>query len=348
MPGSNEYSMLSSQPSISTGSSAGGLSSGSAPVANAGSSSGLSIGDILGFIANPIGSIFNFFANRSLSDRRNRQAVEQWKRENEYNLPKNQIKRLKDAGLNPALMYENGASGLISAQSPEMTMGAPSNLSVLDPLTAAQVRNIEADTKSKLDANDRENEKQPFNVLNLRAQTDLLKKEVSKLSSDEQLNYAQKSYIEAKKIFEGNLAKEQMELWNSQEDLNESLRLQNQIETIQTMLLFNLKKQGLEYANAEILSRVGVNKADEQRILKIVEKYDDYYNLEFNKTYVQGYDAATRRKEYKFMLDKFNNWDSHLLQAQYYLLVDQYKRPGRYRSTSVGFTTPVLGVNYSN
>ena len=45
-----------------------------------------------------------------------RQWTEQmWNKQNEYNLPVNQMARLRAAGLNPSLMYSNGVSGLVSA-----------------------------------------------------------------------------------------------------------------------------------------------------------------------------------------------------------------------------------------
>lgn len=37
--------------------------------------------------------------------------LDMWQRENEYNSPKNQMQRFKDAGLNPALMYSQGTPG---------------------------------------------------------------------------------------------------------------------------------------------------------------------------------------------------------------------------------------------
>ena len=40
---------------------------------------------------------------------------ENLKDEREYNLPSNVMQRLKDAGLNPDLMYGNGASGLVDS-----------------------------------------------------------------------------------------------------------------------------------------------------------------------------------------------------------------------------------------
>lgn len=65
--------------------------------------------------------------NKELAAYQNRMNVAQWQRENEYNSPENQMKRLQAAGLNPDLMYQNGASGLTAASSPSMTAGAPSS-----------------------------------------------------------------------------------------------------------------------------------------------------------------------------------------------------------------------------
>lgn len=66
-----------------------------------------------------------FQQNKELAALQNEYNIAQWQRENEYNLPKNQMSRLKGAGLNPDLMYGNGISGLTSATSPSMSAGSP-------------------------------------------------------------------------------------------------------------------------------------------------------------------------------------------------------------------------------
>lgn len=102
----------------------------------------------LGIGGNIASTLLSNEANKSLMRERNQMAIDQWNRENEYNLPKNQVQRLLAAGLNPALMYENGASGLVSATSPDIQ--APSVQSpYIDPLTLAQIQNINADTDEK-------------------------------------------------------------------------------------------------------------------------------------------------------------------------------------------------------
>lgn len=63
--------------------------------------------------------------NLMLAKQQNQWNLEQWNRENAYNDPSSQMQRLRTAGLNPDLMYQNGAAGLQSASSPDMTAGEP-------------------------------------------------------------------------------------------------------------------------------------------------------------------------------------------------------------------------------
>lgn len=77
-----------------------------------------------------------------------------WHMQNEYNSPAAQVKRLKDAGINPALMYGQ-MSDAGNAQNTPTADAAPVygkryDAPQIDPLTAAQIANINADTKQKL------------------------------------------------------------------------------------------------------------------------------------------------------------------------------------------------------
>lgn len=51
----------------------------------------------------------NYGYNEMSAEEAYRRQQEQWQRENEYNLPINQRKRIQEAGLNPALLYEGSA-----------------------------------------------------------------------------------------------------------------------------------------------------------------------------------------------------------------------------------------------
>ena len=67
----------------------------------------------------------NRYYNQMLARQQNQWNLEQWQRENYYNSPAAQMYRLRQAGLNPDLMYGQGTTGN-SAGSPEMTSGASS------------------------------------------------------------------------------------------------------------------------------------------------------------------------------------------------------------------------------
>ena len=68
--------------------------------------------------------------NMQLAKYQNDLNLAQWERENEYNLPINQMARLKEAGINPRLAFGDSANST-SVHSPELQVGslsAPTNL----------------------------------------------------------------------------------------------------------------------------------------------------------------------------------------------------------------------------
>lgn len=88
-----------------------------------------------------IGSVFGLIGARRRMDRQNKLNMqlakyqndlnlEQWERENEYNLPVNQMARLREAGINPRMAFSDSASST-SVHSPELhsgSMSAPTNI----------------------------------------------------------------------------------------------------------------------------------------------------------------------------------------------------------------------------
>lgn len=118
-------------------------------------------GAIVGGIMSGInGAINNKYAKSAANKQYDRQ-LDFWNRQNEYNLPKNMVARLKDAGLNPALMYGAGTgaseAGVLSsvpgneyAQRGVLPEGALSSMNPVDTaMKLAQLRNIDADTRQK-------------------------------------------------------------------------------------------------------------------------------------------------------------------------------------------------------
>lgn len=106
--------------------------------------------------------------NLKLAQLQNKWNRQQWQMENAYNSPSAQLRRMREAGLNPDMMYGGGVSGNLSAFSPSMSSGAPYSpmdftalgskvpvgvdavSSFLDTqLKQAQIDNINADTEKK-------------------------------------------------------------------------------------------------------------------------------------------------------------------------------------------------------
>lgn len=93
-------------------------------------------------------------ANKQLATQANQWSIDQWNRENQYNLPINQVRRLQDAGINPGILYGQGGLMNEAAPSPGVTTARVSPY-IMDPLTMAQVANINAltdKTKTETDA----------------------------------------------------------------------------------------------------------------------------------------------------------------------------------------------------
>lgn len=81
---------------------------------------GFDLGGVAGGIMNYYSQKETNKANRELAELAYQQNVEQWERENAYNHPAQQMSRLREAGLNPNLVYGNGSAVQTSAHSPQM------------------------------------------------------------------------------------------------------------------------------------------------------------------------------------------------------------------------------------
>lgn len=310
MPGSNGMSVLSSQPTeMSAATSYASKNDVTEGLSNSEQKVGLAPAVVAGLIslgATIIGGFINHFSSRSVNDTRNKEALEQWNRENEYNLPKNQIERLKDAGLNPALMYENGASGLISAQSPDISAAQPLKFGAIDPLTFAQIANLNAQTQSITDENARQNQLQPFNVQNVKANNDVLAQQVKTLSAEEQSLYAKRSLDLSTKAIQDNNADALLKQLHADAAMKEATANFTTEQTKQLVALFNLKKQGIELSNREIMSRIGVNEATINQLVKALEVMDSQISLNYSTGTAAETNAAVNaaRAPYQMALDR--------------------------------------------
>lgn len=76
--------------------------------------------------------------NQAQAERANQWSIDQWNRENAYNTPYEQMARMRSAGLNPDMMYQNGSSANVASSSPSVTPTAPS-----DPINTSNLANLQ-------------------------------------------------------------------------------------------------------------------------------------------------------------------------------------------------------------
>ena len=96
-------------------------------------------------------------SNERMQQVQNEWNAHMWEKNNEYNSPVEQMRRLRAAGLNPDLMYGSPSSAVGSSSSPAQGSNPiPKQAPQIDPtmfaqlsLLKAQQRNIEADTNKK-------------------------------------------------------------------------------------------------------------------------------------------------------------------------------------------------------
>lgn len=130
-------------------------------------------------------------ANRELAEYSYSKDLEQWNRQNEYNLPINQMRRYEDAGLNPNLIYGQGDNGNAksSPSYPTPTMQGTR----VEPVTAfadsfAQIGNAIG---------------QFMNLKLTQAQIDSAKSLADKNAADAARSRAEADYTNSRNIFQG-------------------------------------------------------------------------------------------------------------------------------------------------
>ncbi len=176
--------------------------------------------------------------NREFQEKENEKArqfvVQQWNAQNEYNLPTNQMKRLRDAGINPHLAYSQGQP-MNSSNAPAAPSGVSSlpageapkfNLGELYQtlLTKSQIKNMDADTAKK-EAEKREVEARTENTT---TDTEIKKVELNhkdreimaKINVDEQQVEESKSRIESSEVANRKMEQE-IENLKSQKNLTD-------------------------------------------------------------------------------------------------------------------------------
>lgn len=98
-------------------------------------------GGIASSLINVIGQ--NYINNRNIQEQRRAQAVAQqnWKEQQEYNSPRNQVARIEEAGLNPDMLYGQSSAGVAgNSATPAQSINPPAlNPIQLDPMLASSI-----------------------------------------------------------------------------------------------------------------------------------------------------------------------------------------------------------------
>ncbi len=155
----------------------------------------LTIGAIVGGVTSLAGNLFGISGQKSanktnlkLAEQARKHDIAMWKAQNEYNTPAMQMQRLKEAGLNPNLVYGSGA-GQTTAGAPmkapvptvDNELASLAQMSITPMISLyqdwqvkkAQIDNLEAETRSKQTMNMlnslrvlQEQERKPFYNMN--------------------------------------------------------------------------------------------------------------------------------------------------------------------------------------
>tara|TARA_B100000073_G_scaffold247425_1_gene207788 strand:+ start:222 stop:935 length:714 start_codon:yes stop_codon:yes gene_type:complete len=107
----------------------------------------------IGAVGSLLGSALTNIGAKRREDAARKHNIKLWEMQNQYNLPANQMQRLKDAGLNPNLIYGSspaGASGAAGSISPgkaaPYNIGDPTQSTALAALIPLQGQKLLAET----------------------------------------------------------------------------------------------------------------------------------------------------------------------------------------------------------
>lgn len=218
-----------------------------------------------GLAATALGSAMNSKASRDS----NQLNMRNWKEQAEYNSPRNQVQRLREAGVNPALALQNGAmdSGSMSNQAPDAVTPqydfSPLSHGISESVGLYQAKRLQ-DSQIKLQDSQTQNQI-------IRNRTQLLRDiaEFSKLANDSSKSDAEREQfhwlaLQAKKDYENydttyqndqNLKVAQANSEQAHADkLNAEKEYQNILNKFepdkQRIIISNLEKQGREIESA--------------------------------------------------------------------------------------------------
>lgn len=248
------------------------------------------IGSVLGSVAQGIFNSNQASKNRAFQERmyekQKQDNIDFWKMQQDYNLPSAVLQRMRDAGLNPLMMYEGGAGQLVAnsqvqkadAPSGSQAQGFQTNFGQAlqqDMLLKAQIADINAGKDLKL---------AQAEEARSRAKGQDIQNQVSEATKDLQIAKASKDI---------DLMNQSIE-WLATQDFALTNMTAANLENIASIIDFREKYYNLDKDKVE--NQIWYN-------IESIALGKQHVSLELKRIAVDWYDAITKRKE---VLGKLN------------------------------------------
>lgn len=248
-------------------------------------------------------------SNREMVRVQNAENLKQWKRENAYNHPVNQVQRLKAAGLNPGLLYGQPP---VNTAAPSPTMQSsrdmPTNYNFVgsnpleDMRTIAEIKNIEADTESKEHATTRDDETQVKTLQKLSSEIDEINKRVAGMDIQQQRDSL--AYIHESLRYQFDSANFNNALMSAHESLRKlrsDIRLTDQAFK-RSVELLPLELAGYDLSNRKLRSAIAL---DWQTYRQTEDLFDTIKNIKESE--LDNLRSDNTLKELQFWIDAIDN-----------------------------------------
>lgn len=161
--------------------------------------------------------------NEQMMDKQNQQELDFWNKQNEYNSPAEQVKRMQEAGLYPGDTTNTPAQALNAAsplgyqnpnvQNPYAGLGLGVQQAAM---AAAQIENIKADTASKNAATMTEDELRDARKESIIAETDKNRQQLKNLGLEEEQMTIMNRYLDEKQQLEIATMQKSIDLTDAQ------------------------------------------------------------------------------------------------------------------------------------
>lgn len=236
---------------------------------------------------------------REMFDKQVQNNIKMWNMQNEYDLPVNQIERMRQAGLNPDLMY----TGAGVSSSPNLQSVSPSGYSSgfspvdfgnFNPLVAAQIDLLKAQARNlDVDSEKKDSEK---NILDIDAKSLVARNDAALenlKANTENLD------ANSKKVLEGELPhlKKGIDHFNALiSNLNQDTSNKNAenlkifFEGQEQMLRYQLTQKELKWFDSKAyvsmqldLSAMGLNDAQAAHLQQQIDTYFESFSAEMDK-----------------------------------------------------------------